>query len=179
MLALLCVQEHAQGFNLQANPLTNGATAARRAVEASPSNHLAYFSLAQALFFQKEFQNFRNAADRAVALNPMDGNSIAFLGELLTYAGDWDRGMALAGRAKQLNPNHPGWYWYADCYNAYRHGDYRGALGFALKINFPGQWFAYAVQAAAYGQLEDREAAAKPVQELLKLRPALAKTARA
>ena len=68
MLALLCVQEHAQGFNLQANCLTSGATAARRAVEAAPSNHLAYFGLAQALFFQKEFQSFRNAADRAVAL---------------------------------------------------------------------------------------------------------------
>ncbi len=38
----------------------------------------------------------------------MDGNSIAFLGELLTYAGEWKRGLALAARAKQLNPNHPG-----------------------------------------------------------------------
>ena len=66
----------------------------------------------------------------------MDGDSIAFLGELLTYAGDWERGMALAGRAKQLNPHHPGWYWYADFYNAYRQGDDRGALGFALKMQY-------------------------------------------
>ena len=119
----LCVQDYAQGFNLQADSLASGLTAARRAVEAAPSNHLAHFSLAQALFFRKEFQGFRNAAERAVALNPMDGNSIAFLGELLTYAGDWERGLALAERAKQLNPNHPGWYWYADFYDAYRRGD--------------------------------------------------------
>ena len=79
-------------------------------------------------------------AERAAALNPMDGNSIAFLGELLTYAGDSDRGLTLAGRAKQLNPNHPGWYWYADYYNAYRQGDDRGALHFALKVNLPGHW---------------------------------------
>ena len=104
------------------------STAARRAVEAAPSSPLAHFSLAQALFFQKEFQGFRNAAERAVALNPMDGNSIAFLGELLTYAGDAERGLALAERAKQLNPHHPGWYWYADFYDAYRRGDDRGAL---------------------------------------------------
>ena len=97
MLALLCVQEYGQGFKLQADSLTSGSTAARRAVEAAPSNHLAYFSLAQALFFQKEFQSFRNAAERAVALNPMDGNSIAFLGELLTYAGDWERGLRARG----------------------------------------------------------------------------------
>ena len=178
MLALLCVQEHAQGFNLQADSLTSGATAARRAVESAPSNHLAYFSLAQALFFQKEFQSFRNAADRAVSLNPMDGNSIAFLGELLTYAGDWERGMALAERAKQLNPHHPGWYWYADFYNSYRQGDYRGALSFVLKANLPGHWGTQAAMAAAYGQLGERDAADKALRNLLKLRPDFADTVR-
>jgi TolB-like protein/Tfp pilus assembly protein PilF len=178
MLALLCVQEHAQGFNLQTDSLTSGPTAARRAVEATPSNHLAWFSLAQALFFQKEFQTFRNAAERAVALNPMDGNSIAFLGELLTYAGDWERGMALAERAKQLNPHHPGWYWYADFYNSYRQGDYRGALSFALKANLPGHWGMQAAMAAAYGQLGERDAAGRALQALLKLRPDFAATIR-
>ncbi len=178
MLALLCVQEHAQGFNLQADSLTSGATAARRAVEAAPSNHLAYFGLAQALFFQKEFQSFRNAAERAVALNPMDGNSIAFLGEMLTYAGDRERGMALAERAKQLNPNHPGWYWYADFYNAYRQGDYRGALNFVLKANLPNHWGTQAAMAAAYGQLGERDLAGKALRDLLKLRPDFAATIR-
>ena len=129
--------QNRQGVNLQADALTSGLIAARRAVEASPSNPLAYVSLAQVLFFHKEFQSFRNAAERAVVLNPMHGNSIAFLGELLTYAVDRDRGLALAGSAKQLNPNHPGWYWYANFYNAYRQGDYSGARDFALKINLP------------------------------------------
>ncbi len=108
----------------------------------------------------------------------MDGNSIAFLGELLTYAGDRERGLALAGRAKQLNPNHPGWYWYADFYDAYRQGDDRGALGFALKANLPGHWGMHAALAAAYGQLGERDAAAKALQDLLRLRPDFAATAR-
>jgi TolB-like protein/Tfp pilus assembly protein PilF len=179
MLAWLHIQDYAQGFNLQADSLASGLTAAQRAVEAAPSNPLAYFSLAQALFFQREFQSFRNAAERAVTLNPMDGNSIAFMGELLTYAGEWERGLALAGRAKQLNPNYPGWYWYADFYNAYRRGDYRGALGFALKVNLPGQWFSHAAMAAAFGQLGEREAAAKTLRDLLRVRPDFAATARA
>jgi len=178
MLAYLCVQDYAQGVNLQADALTSGLTAARRAVEASPSNPLAYVSLAQVLFFHKEFQSFRNAAERAVVLNPMDGNSIAFLGELLTYAGDRDRGLALAGSAKQLNPNHPGWYWYANLYNAYRQGDYSGARDFALKINLPGQWASHAMLAAACGQLGEREAAAKAIRDLLHLRPNLGQTVR-
>ena len=178
MLALLCVQDYAQGFNLQADALANGLAAARRAVEAAPSNHLSHYSLAQALFFQKEFQSFRNAAERAVALNPMDGNSIAFLGELLSYSGDCERGAALAARAKQLNPNHPGFYWFADFYNAYRQGDYRGALAAALNLNLPGHMGAHMVLAATYGQLGEREAAEKAVRDLLKVRPDFASIAR-
>ena len=178
MLALLYVQDYGQGFNLQPDSLTSGLAAARRAVEAGPSNHLAHFSLAQALFFEKEFPSFRNAAERAVALNPMDGNSIAFLGEMLTYAGDWERGLELSGRAKQLNPNHPGWYWYADFSNAYRQGDYRGALGFTRKFNMPNHWGGHAVTVAVCGQLGESDAAGKALRDLLKLRPGFAATVR-
>ncbi len=178
MLALLCAQEHGQGFALQADPLANGRSAARRAVDIAPSSHLAHFSLAQVLFFQKEYASFRNAAERAVALNPMDGNSIAFLGELLTYAGDMERGLELAARAKQLNPNHPGWYWYTDFYVAYRERDYRAALAFVSKVNLPEHWAMHAMMAAACAQLGQSEAAGKAVRNLLHLRPAFADTAR-
>ena len=178
MLALLGAQDYGQGFNYQADSLARASTAARRAVDVAPANHLAHFALAQVFFFQKEFQSFRHAADRAVALNPMDGNSIAFLGELLIYAGELDRGLALAERAKQLNPNHPGWYWYADTYNAYRQGDDRGALNCVLKANLPGHWGSQAMMAAAHGQLGELEPAAKAVRELLKLRPDFAATGR-
>ena len=165
MLALLCVQDYAQGFNLQADALERGLAAARRAVEVAPTRHLSHYALAQALFFLKERQSFRNAAERAVALNPMDGNALAFLGELLSYSGDHERGAALAARAKQLNPNHPGFYWFADFYNAYRQRDYSGALAAALKLNLPGHMGAQMVLAAAYGQLGEREAAEKAVRD--------------
>jgi len=178
MLGYLRVQDHAQGFRHQPDSLSTGLTAARRAVEAGPSNPLAYLSLAQALFHHREFQNFRNAAQRAAELNPMDGNSMAFLGEMLTYVGDRERGLELAGHAKQLNPNHPGWYWYVDFYDAYQQGDDRSALEFALKVNLPGHWASHAMLAAACGQLGDREAAAKAVRNLLEVRPDFATTAR-
>jgi adenylate cyclase len=178
MLALLCVQEYAQGFELKADALATGLAAARRAVEAAPSSHLAHFGLAQALFFQKDVQSFRNAAERAVALNPMDGNTIAFAGEMLTYAGDRDRGLALAARAKQLNPHHPGWYWYANFYDAYRRGDDRAALDFALKVNLPGHWAVHVMIACASAQLGDRDTAEKAVKEAGRLKPNFGASAR-
>ena len=91
-------------------------------------------------------------------------------------AGDWERGLALAERARQLNPHHPGWYWHVNFNNAYRQGDYRGALNFALKVNLTRNWGAHALTAVACGQLGERDAADKAVRELLKLRPDAAAT---
>jgi TolB-like protein/Tfp pilus assembly protein PilF len=178
MLAWLCLQDHAQGFNLQDDALARGLAAAQRAVELAPSNHLAHFGLAQAFFFHQEYQSFRNAAERAVALNPMDGYSMAFVGELLTYAGDSRRGLELAARAKHLNPHHPGWYWYADFYDAYSRRAYREAIGFVLKANLPGHWFFHAALAAAHGQLGERDTAGKALRELTRLRPEYASIVR-
>jgi tetratricopeptide (TPR) repeat protein len=108
----------------------------------------------------------------------MDGNSIASLGEMMTFSGNWERGLELVERAKNLNPNHPGWYWYVDFHHAYSQRDYQSALNFALKVNLPGHWAAPATIAAAYGQLGEHEAAAKAVRDLLKLRPEVSSTVR-
>jgi TolB-like protein/predicted Ser/Thr protein kinase len=178
MLASYYTQDHGQGFDLRTEPLLKGENLARKAVEIAPANHLAWISLAQVHFFQKEFQTFTNAAERAVALNQMDGNSMATLGELLTFSGNWERGPELVERAKQLNPNHPGWYWYVNFHRAYQERDYESALGFALKVNLPSHWVSPAMLAAAYGQLGQREAAAKAVRDMLKLRPEVASTVR-
>ncbi|HTS56998.1 MAG TPA: protein kinase [Terriglobales bacterium] len=178
MLALLHVQDYAQGFELQPDALASGAAVARRAVEAAPSSHLAHFALAQAHFFQKEFPSFRNAAERTVVLNPMDGNALALLGELLIYVGEAERGMELAGRAKRLNPHHPGWYWHADFNYAYRKRNYRGAVEAALKSNLPGDWGTQVLLAAGYAQLGATQEASKALRELVILRPDISSTVR-
>src|SRR5579871_1663899 len=171
MLALLNVQDYAHSFDLQADALVSGAAAARRAVEVAPSNHLAHLALAEAYFFQKEVAGFRAAAERALTLNPMDGNAVASIGEFFVLSGNSEHGMELAGRAKRLNPNHPGWYWHADFNDAYRKRDYRAAVDAALKSNLPGYFGTQALLTAGYGQLGDLEAARKSLRELTRLLP--------
>ena len=178
MLSSLYSDEYAIGFNPQPDPLGRALDAARRSVDAAPSNHRAHFALAYALFFHKEFQAFRNAAERALALNPLDGSTTEFLGLCMAYAGDWERGCALAERAMQLNPNHPGKYWYPATFNAYRKGDYCGALNLALKINMPGVFYTPLALAVANGQLGKRDASSKALRDLLILQPDYAATAR-
>jgi TolB-like protein len=178
MLSHLYREEYAHGFNVRPDPIGRAFSAARRAVEIAPSNHLAYFALASAQFFQRELQGFRNSAERAIALNPMDGFTAAYLGFQIAYAGDWERGCALSANSRQMNPHYPGWYWFPSFFDAYRKKEYRGALDVALKLNMPGFWRTHLALAAVYGQLGEREAARNAVRELLAIRPDFAAVAR-
>ena len=173
MLSFTITDEYQMGFNPKPDSLERALHAARRAVELDSSGHRGHQALALVLFYRREIQAFRTAAERALALNPMDGCNIAHLGSFIAYAGEWERGCALVEHALQLNPNHPGWFWFPLFFNAYRKRDYHGALNYALKINLPGFHATHTVLAAAYGQLGQREEAAKAVQELLKLQAGL------
>jgi TolB-like protein len=178
MLSLIYKEEYTHGFNLRPDPLGRAFAAAQRAIESGPSNHLGYHALASVLFFRREVQAFRSAAERAITLNPMDGFTIAYLGFLTAYSGEWERGCALVERARNLNPHHPGWYWFAHVFDAYRRCDYHGAVRLSLKINMPGFWRTNVALAAAYGQLGEEEAARNALQALLTLRPDFASVAR-
>ncbi len=178
MLSMLYREEYNHGFNVRPDPLGRALTAARRAVDAAPSNHLAHHALASVLYFRREPQAFRSAAQRAMELNPMDGFTLAYMGFQISFSGDWERGCALMEQARSLNPNHPGWYWFPPFFNAYRKGDYRAALEFALKVNMPGFWRNELALAATYGQLGELELARNAVEELLAARPEFASKAR-
>jgi TolB-like protein len=107
MLSLICKEEFTHRFNLLPDPLGRALAAAQRAVEIAPSNHLAFHALAAVEFFRKNLDAFQIATARAVALNSMDGFTLAYLGFLT--AGDWECGGALSAKARSLNPHHPGW----------------------------------------------------------------------
>jgi TolB-like protein/tetratricopeptide (TPR) repeat protein len=178
MLSMVYGEEHRFGFNARPDCLDRALRAARRAAQAEPSNHLAHFALAQAHYFRREFDAFRNAAERAIGLNPCDGAMVEFCGHLLAFAGDWERGCELEKRARELNPHHPKWYWTLPFLDAYRNGDYRAARAFVHQAQMPGNYFALSLAAAVYGQFGDRAEAAKVLRELLILRPDFAEIAR-
>src|SRR5580765_7668158 len=178
MLSLMYANEYGHWDNAGPDSLGRALRAARTAVEAAPLNSLPYYALAQALFFQREIPAFRVAAERAVSLNPMDGATAAFMGLLIAYAGDWERGCALSDKGSQLNLNHPGWYRYTAWHDAYRKKDYRKALDIALRLNAPQNYYTQAVLAICYAQLDRMEEARKALRDMLALKPNYAEVAR-
>lgn len=181
MLAMLYGEEHRFGFNPLPDPLGRALQAARRAVEAAPANHFAWLALAQALYFRREFDAFRDAAESVLRLNPMDGAAGEYLGHLFAFGGEWERGCTLAERARKLNPNHPGWYWHVHFLDAFRRGDYREALAYIKKDGVRrggANLFRQTQLAAVYGQLGELETAKKVLKEVLALEPNIANIVR-
>jgi hypothetical protein len=179
MLAWLYRSEFTHGFNPRPDPLGRSLAAARRAIEADPSNAIAHAALASTLFCRRDFAAFRSVAQRALALNRLEGlchrlpRSSARLCRRLG-AGH----CALAERATELNPNHPGWYWMPLAINAYRQHDGERALDYALKINMPGLWTAQLTLALIYTQLGQMEPARVALHDILALRPDLGSNTR-
>ena len=173
MLSLMYANEYGHWDNATPDSLDRSLRAARKAVEAAPLHSLPYYALAQALYFKKEFTAFRVAADRAISLNPMDGATAAFMGMLIAYSGDWERGCALSDKGCQLNPNHPGWYCYPAWHDSYRKKDYRKALDLAFQLNAPQNYYTHAVLAMCYAQLGRMEEARKALRDMLALKTEL------
>ena len=164
MLSWVYSHEHAHGFNPRPGSLDRALAAARRAVDLAPSNHVAQQALAVALFFRGDVAGCRSAAERALALNPLDGSNEAIF--LITFTGDWERGCGLIRWAMEQNPHHPRWYGLILAINEYRVANYRGAVDEAVKANLPdGPWKAV-VLAAAHGQLGEVEAARAALRAL-------------
>ena len=66
-------EEYGMGYNVLPDSVGRALQAAQRAVDAAPLSP-AHNALARALFFRKESQAFRTAADLAIELNPMSAS---------------------------------------------------------------------------------------------------------
>lgn len=170
-LAATYTEEYKHDYNVLPGSLDRALDTARRATHLAPDNAYANFVLAEVLFFRQDLGGFRAAAERAIALNPYDSDSMAMIGILIAYGGDWARGLQLAERAMALNPNHPGWYRFGAVFDAFRQGDFEIALDLAQRVNLPLYFPDAYVRAVAHAYLgQDREAR-QAAQEFLALWP--------
>jgi adenylate cyclase len=177
-LAEIYVDEYAFGFQDDANSLDRALTAARRAVEIDRSNQFAMVALAQTHFFRQDLAAFRPAAERAMALNPLNTDALGILGLQIVHTGEFERGTAIVRRAMELNANHAGWMHFAPLWNHFHKGEYEEALECANRVDFPGFFWPYLVMASACGHLGRRVEAAAAVRDLLALDPEFAAHAR-
>src|SRR6059058_6017405 len=177
-LAQIYVDEYAFGFGGDANSLDRALAAARRAVEIDRSNQFAMVALAQTHFFRQDLAAFGPAAERAMALNPLNTDALGILGLQIVHTGEFERGTAIVRRAMELNANHAGWMHFAPLWDHFHKGEYEQALECANRVDVPGLFWPFLVMASACGHLGRRTEAAAAVRDLLALDPEFAAHAR-
>ena len=164
--------EYFDRFNPRENSLERARDAAWRAVKIDPACQAGWKELAAVQFFSRDFIAFRETAERAMSLNSRDGSTWAYMAIMLAFSGEWERGVALAQRALDLNRHHPGWYYLIFFHDHYRKGDYKSALQTAKKINMPEFHWAQLMTVAACGMLGRHEEARAAIESLRKHNPA-------
>jgi adenylate cyclase len=108
--------------------------------------------------------------DRALALNPNDDLIVVQQGELLTWLGDPEQGIAWIQKAMRLNPYHPERFWNhlgRAYFVARRYGE--AAEAFA-RITAPDHLH-HAFLAACYAQMGDEQRAHTHIEEVLRRQP--------
>lgn len=170
-LSHVYLEEYISAYNTLPNSIDRALAAAQKAVDLDSTSPLAWYALAMTQYFRKDIGAFRVARDRAIELNPRDTQTLAMLGILTSYSGDWLAGVALTKRAMELNPDHPGWYRFALFFNEYRQHNYEAALDVAKRINMPEYWGDGLVRTLANAQLGNDDAAQDAAADLLAIWP--------
>lgn len=170
-LAHVYLEEYISAYNPQPRPLERALSAARKAIDLDSTSSLAWYALAVTQYFHKDLGAFRAARDRAIELNPRDTQTLAMLGILTSYSGNWDQGVQLSKRAMELNRDHPGWYRFSTFFNEYRQFNYEAALAIALRINTPDYWGDGLARTLAHAQLGNENAARAAATDILAVWP--------
>jgi len=161
-LSMLYWGEKMHGLNPRPDPLGRSLAAARRAVDLDPASQFAWHALAEAMYFAGDVEGFRPASERAIALNPRNTLTVALMGMLSAFGGDWERGPTLVRRMMDLNPYHPGWLHMVPYFDHYRREEFEQALAAAKRVNMPEMawtWLNLARVYAELGRWDDMEEA--------------------
>jgi tetratricopeptide (TPR) repeat protein len=158
--------------------LHKGLEYAQKAVRLDPMNPQAYHALFAARYASGDLKGFREAAERAIGLNPNDTDLLADYGLHLIMSNDWERGRLFLKVAISLNPEPPDWYWLPFVTWHYWHEEYEAALDYATRIQGKDFYWAYCSKAMAYVGVGAFDEAQECIAGLLEIRPDFAEQAR-
>ena len=167
MLADLYAADYQWGYSPDDKRLELSMTLANQAVEMDANCQHAHWARAYNFFLRRDEERFMHSAGQAVRLNPSNTDIIGVVGCKMIMTGNYDEGLVLIDRARELNPYHPSWYNTATFIINYLQGDFEAALAEAVHIHIPDFFWGPLMRAAALGSLGRKAEAAPHLEDLL------------
>ena len=150
--------EHVFGFEkalTSSDALNESIRCAQHALTLAPDCVTAIYALATSHYQRGEKALFQEYARKVLELAPYRSDIVAGIGVFTACNGDWEEGLALMDRARELTPFHPDWYWLPYYANEYQQGNLDKALDYLSKVNpetFPHSLLFFAAIQARRGK---------------------------
>jgi TolB-like protein len=170
LLANVYLAEYRFDTNPRPDPVGRALTVAQTATRLDPQSAYARCWLAIVHFFRGENDMFEAEAQRALNLNPNDPETLADIGHYLAFMGEFERGIELSKQAQQLNPLHPGWYYFSFARYHFDRREYARTVADVQRISMPHFYWTHLLNTAALGQLGHPDAPAALAQ-LFEVKP--------
>ncbi len=171
-LAFLTLDEYRFSFNVRSDtPLDLASKYAEKSIGLSSKYSMAWYAMTIINFHKGDIDKFEDAIKLGLSIAPNSPAILADSGVYLCLLGKLDEGLSLVKKAMNLNPQHPGWCYFALCHDHYIRGDYDKAMEQIRFIETPDWFWPHALQAILYAKLGNSQKAATARANVLRLYP--------
>ena len=170
-LSRLLIANHAFEITLPPSSIEDAIDCALRAVQVDPASQRARVALAAALLMKGELAASRAEADKALALSPGSLVYVEWIGWVLAFLGEWERGTTLIRESARRNPNHIPVAAHALWADHLRRGEVEEAYQVALQLRDNSFFWRALMRACCLGHLGRVEEAKHEAAELLRRKP--------
>jgi tetratricopeptide (TPR) repeat protein len=177
-LSRLLNANHAFEVTTPPSPIEDAIDCALRAVQLDPASQRARVALAATLLMKGELAAGRAEAEKALALRPGSLVYVEWIGWLLAFLGEWERGTALIRESIARNPHHIPVAVHALWADHLRRGEVEQAYQVALQLPDVTFFWRALMRACCLGHLGRIEEAKAEVAELLRRKPDFASRGR-
>ncbi len=178
--AILCADEYQMAYRNEGKNkgvVDEGFKMAQKAVKTDPENPFAYYALFYLNVVKHDVDAFRQAADRALELNPRNAFILGEYGVQLSWTGAWEEGFELIEQAMTLNPSHPDFYHFPSLVYYICNDDIDNALRESKKVDLPHMFWSHFFKAILYGSLNKQKEAETALKDLFNLYPTFSENA--
>ncbi len=178
MLAWFYMDEGRFGWTADGNQdgaYRRALATAQHAIALEHNNVSALKTLASTEHYMGNYAESARVERLALALNPIDPDTLAQFGWRLAVRGNFEEGIPYLRQAIERSINPPGWYYHLIAVDQYLKGQYQEMLETAQRSVVDGSGISWSFVAIAEGALGDKDQAHAALEKMAEISPLLAR----